>query len=112
LVGYLESYVTVFDTVYFIDKTGTEVRVIPYTGELEEHTYIRTEPLPEDSFFVAITGEVLSGRKYQRVQPVLITPVATSVEVRATSEDLSAQPGTTATAKFVVTNYGLDSYFT
>lgn len=41
-----------------------------------------------------------------------MTPVETSVGVQATSEDLAARPGEQADADFVVTNYGLSSYFT
>nr|XP_045594468.1 von Willebrand factor A domain-containing protein 7-like isoform X1 [Procambarus clarkii] len=111
LVGYLEGDVITLDTIYYVDKAGEELRAIPYSGELADHLYIRTEPLPEESFFLVISGHVSTGKRYQRVQVVLITPVSTSVEVRATSEDLSARPGESTTAVFVVTNYGLTSYF-
>ncbi|CAL4124330.1 unnamed protein product, partial [Meganyctiphanes norvegica] len=50
--------------------------------------------------------------KFVRLNSVLMTPVQASVEVLATSAELSAKPGGTATGDFLVTNHGLESDFT
>ena len=43
--------------------------------------------------------------------PVEVWPVETLVELFSTTDDLSAPPGGSAKAKFLVVNYGLESYF-
>ncbi|XP_042211939.1 uncharacterized protein LOC121859252 [Homarus americanus] len=83
LVGYLEGHVDDLDSIYFLDMKGYELRNIIYSGNVSDHMYIRTEPLPEESFFVCITGHLKTGKQYERVQVVLVTPVETSVEVWA-----------------------------
>ncbi|XP_063588366.1 von Willebrand factor A domain-containing protein 7-like isoform X2 [Penaeus indicus] len=111
LVGHLESEVTNVNMVEFVDKSGTVLREIAYAGDVADQMYIRTEPLPDHPFYVKLSGHVSSGNMFTRMMPVLITPVETSVEVWATLQDLSAKPGDSASAKFVVANYGLESYF-
>ncbi|XP_042877878.1 von Willebrand factor A domain-containing protein 7-like [Penaeus japonicus] len=111
LVGHLESEVTNVNKVEFVDKSGTVLREIAYAGAVADQMYIRTDPLPEHSFYIKLSGHVSSGNMFTRMMPVLITPVETSVEVWASLQDLSAKPGDSASAKFIVTNYGLESYF-
>ncbi|XP_071536581.1 von Willebrand factor A domain-containing protein 7-like [Panulirus ornatus] len=111
LVGYLESEVTNLNTIEFINKVGTELRTIDYTGPVTDQVYVRTEPLPNESFYIRISGHVSSGKTFARLLPVLVTPVETSVEVWATSEELSARPGESASARFIISNFGIESYF-
>ncbi|ROT70713.1 putative von Willebrand factor A domain-containing protein 7 [Penaeus vannamei] len=111
LVGHLESEVTRVSKVEFVDKSGTVLREIAYAGDVADQMYIRTDPLPDHSFYIKLFGHVSSGNMFTRMMPVLITPVETSVEVWASLQDLSAKPGDSASAKFIVTNYGLESFF-
>ncbi|XP_071525808.1 von Willebrand factor A domain-containing protein 7-like [Panulirus ornatus] len=112
LIGYLESDVTDVTRVEYVDKTGMRLREIPYHGEVDDEFYIRSDPLPEQPFYLKLYGHVQSGNVFCRLLPVLITPVDTSVGVLATTEDLAARPGEESDADFIVTNYGLSSFFT
>ncbi|XP_042873278.1 von Willebrand factor A domain-containing protein 7-like [Penaeus japonicus] len=112
LVGYLESGVTDVNKVEYVDKSGTLLRTIPYHGDVDDEFYIRSEPLPEEPFYIKLYGHVESGNVFCRLLSVIMSPVETSVGVLATADDLSARPGETATGDFIVANFGLDSYFT
>ncbi|XP_063613332.1 von Willebrand factor A domain-containing protein 7-like [Penaeus indicus] len=112
LVGYLESDVTDVNKVEYVDKTGSLLRTIPYHGDVDDEFYIRSDPLPEEPFYIKLYGHVGSGNVFCRLLSVIMSPVETSVGVLATADDLSARPGETATGDFVVSNFGLDSYFT
>ncbi|XP_037789699.1 von Willebrand factor A domain-containing protein 7-like [Penaeus monodon] len=111
LVGYLESEVIDVHLVEFVDVSGSLLRTIPYNEGIDDVFYIRAEPLPEQHFYMKLYGKVHSGNTFSRLQPVLITPVKASVEVLATSDDLSAKPGNLAQGDFLVTNFGLESDF-
>lgn len=60
---------------------------------------------------IILTEAVDAGNTFSRLQPVLISPVKASVEVLATSAELSAKPGHAAQGDFLVTNFGLESDF-
>ncbi|KAG7160513.1 von Willebrand factor A domain-containing protein 7-like 1 [Homarus americanus] len=111
LIGYLENDVIDVSKVEYVDKAGTKLREILYHGDVDDEFYIRSEPLPEQPFYVKLFGHVHSGNVFCRLLSVLITPVETKVGVLATSEDLAARPGYSANADFLITNYGLSSYF-
>nr|XP_045609987.1 von Willebrand factor A domain-containing protein 7-like isoform X1 [Procambarus clarkii] len=111
LIGYLESDVTDVTRIEYVDKSGASLREIPYHGEVDDEFYVRSDPLPEEPFYVKLYGHVKSGNEFSRLLTVLMTPVETDVGVLATSEDLAARPGDTASGDFVVSNYGLSSYF-
>ncbi|XP_042873279.1 von Willebrand factor A domain-containing protein 7-like [Penaeus japonicus] len=111
LVGYLESDVIDVHLVEYVDVSGSLLRTIPYDEGIDDVFYIRSEPLPEQPFYIKLYGTVHSGNLFSRLQSVLISPVKASVEVLATSNDLSASPGHTAQGDFLVTNYGLESDF-
>ncbi|XP_064098435.1 von Willebrand factor A domain-containing protein 7-like [Macrobrachium nipponense] len=112
LVGYIESKVKDVDYVEYVNIKGDVLRTIDYSGEIDDEFYIRSEPLPEEPFYVLLHGHVSSGNAFCRLMSVLITPVQASVEVASTTKELSARPGDKATGKFIVTNYGLESDFT
>ncbi|XP_027213280.2 von Willebrand factor A domain-containing protein 7 [Penaeus vannamei] len=111
LVGYLESEVIDVHLVEFVDVSGSLLRSIPYSEGIDDVFYIRSEPLPEQHFYMKLYGKVHSGNTFSRLQPVLISPVKASVEVLATSAELSAKPGHAAQGDFLVTNFGLESDF-
>lgn len=111
LIGYLENNVIDVHNIEYIDNSGLTLRNITYDGDIDDEFYIRSEPLPEQPFNMRLCGHVQSGNEFCRMLPVLITPVQASVEVWATSEDLSARPGESTAGDFLITNYGLDSDF-
>ncbi|XP_068232515.1 von Willebrand factor A domain-containing protein 7-like [Palaemon carinicauda] len=111
LIGYLESYVEDVNRVEYTDGTGVTLRTIDYNGEIDDEFYIRSEPLPEQPFYVKLYGHVHSGNVFCRYLPVMMVPVTASVEVLAKTEELSALPGYNSQADFLVTNYGLESEF-
>ncbi|XP_066988302.1 uncharacterized protein [Macrobrachium rosenbergii] len=112
LVGYIESKVRDIDRIDYVNIQGDVLRTIDYSGEIDDEFYVRSEPLPEEPFYVLLHGHVSSGNAFCRLMSVLITPVQASVEVASTTKELSARPGDKATGKFIVTNYGLESDFT
>ncbi|XP_064098255.1 von Willebrand factor A domain-containing protein 7-like [Macrobrachium nipponense] len=112
LVGYIESKVKDIDRIDYVSIKGDVLRTIDYSGEIDDEFYVRSEPLPEEPFYVLLHGHVISGNAFCRLMSVLITPVQASVEVASTTKELSARPGDKATGKFIVTNYGLESDFT
>ncbi|XP_066988330.1 uncharacterized protein [Macrobrachium rosenbergii] len=111
LIGYLESNVEDVSRIEYADATGTTLRTINYSGEIDDEFYIRSDPLPEEPFYVKLYGHVHSGLLSCRILPVMMVPVTSSVEVLARTEDLSALPGYNAQADFLVTNYGIESDF-
>ncbi|XP_063860185.1 von Willebrand factor A domain-containing protein 7-like [Scylla paramamosain] len=111
LIGYLESNLLDVDSVEYTDNTGVLLRTIIYDGDIDDEFYIRSEPLPEQPFNVRLCGHVQSGNKFCRLLPVLITPVQASVEVLATSEELSARPSESTSGDFLIKNFGLESDF-
>ncbi|KAK7087106.1 hypothetical protein SK128_001407 [Halocaridina rubra] len=111
MIGHLESNVVNIKQVEFIDKVGTSLRLIEYHEDVTDQLYIRTQPLPEDPFYIRLLGHVASGNAFCRLMSVLMMPVQTTVDVWANSDDLSARPGESATAMFLVTNFGLESEF-
>ncbi|XP_068237397.1 von Willebrand factor A domain-containing protein 7-like [Palaemon carinicauda] len=111
LVGYIESKVKDVTQIEYVNIKGDHLRTIDYTGEIDDEFYVRSEPLPEEPFYILLHGHVESGHRFCRLMSVLITPVQASVEVASTTRELSAKPGERATGKFIVTNYGLESDF-
>ncbi|MPC47860.1 hypothetical protein E2C01_041619 [Portunus trituberculatus] len=111
LVGHLESKVAMVSGVQFIDKEGDVLREIDYVPPVKDQAYMWTSPLPDHPFYVRILGYLVSGNPWARQMPVEVWPVETLVELFSTTDDLSAQPGGRATAKFMVVNYGLESNF-
>ncbi|MPC24810.1 von Willebrand factor A domain-containing protein 7 [Portunus trituberculatus] len=111
LIGYLESNLLDVDEVEYIDNTGALLRTITYDGDIDDEFYIRSEPLPAQPFNVRLCGHVESDNKFCRLLPVLITPVQASVEVLATSEELSARPSESTSGDFLIKNFGLESDF-
>ncbi|XP_064098706.1 uncharacterized protein LOC135209881 [Macrobrachium nipponense] len=111
LIGYMESNVEDVSHIEYADATGTTLRTINYSGDIDDEFYIRSEPLPEEPFYVKLYGHVHSGNVFCRILPVMMVPVTASVEVLARTDDLSALPGYNAQADFLVTNYGIESDF-
>ncbi|KAK8405076.1 hypothetical protein O3P69_001567 [Scylla paramamosain] len=97
--------------VQFIDKEGNVLREIDYVPPVKDQVYLWTSPLPDQPFYVRILGYLVSGNQWARQMPVEVWPVETLVELFSTTDDLSAPPGGSATAEFLVVNYGLESYF-
>ncbi|KAK3858686.1 hypothetical protein Pcinc_035140 [Petrolisthes cinctipes] len=112
LVGHLESDVAVVSAIQFVDKAGVVLREVEYPFAAKDQAYIRTDPLPDQPFYVRVVGFLGSGNRWMRYSGVEVWPVETGVDLFATSEELSAHPGESATANFLVTNYGIESYFT
>ncbi|KAK4293733.1 hypothetical protein Pmani_033592 [Petrolisthes manimaculis] len=112
LVGHLESDVAVVSAIQFVDKTGVVLREVYYPFDAKDQAYIRTDPLPDQPFYIRVVGFLGSGNRWMRYSGVEVWPVETGVDLYATSEELSAHPGESATANFLVTNYGIESYFT
>ncbi|XP_050738673.1 von Willebrand factor A domain-containing protein 7-like [Eriocheir sinensis] len=111
LVGFRESHVAVVSNVQFVNKAGKVLRDIDYPMSVRDQAYLWTDPLPEEAFYVQILGYLASGHPWVRQMPGEVWPVETLVELYSTSDDLEAPPGGSASAKFLVVNYGLESYF-
>ncbi|KAK4307782.1 hypothetical protein Pmani_020476 [Petrolisthes manimaculis] len=88
------------------------LREVDYPFGAKDQAYIRTDPLPDQPFYIRVVGFLGSGNRWMRYSGVEVWPVETGVDLYATSEELSAHPGESATANFLVTNYGIESYFT
>lgn len=101
----------VFNLSPSIPQNGLLLRNTPYYGDIDDEFYIRSEPLPEQPFNIRLCGHVLSGNEFCRLLPVLITPVQASVEVLATSDELSARPTESTSGDFLISNFGLESDF-
>ncbi|KAK4303124.1 hypothetical protein Pmani_024717 [Petrolisthes manimaculis] len=112
LVGHLESDVAVVSAIQFVDKAGVVLGEVEYPFNAKDQAYIRTDPLPDQPFYVRVVGYLGSGNKWMRYSGVEVWPVETGVDLFATSEELSAHPGESASARFLVYNNGIESFFT
>ncbi|XP_076061129.1 uncharacterized protein LOC143036957 [Oratosquilla oratoria] len=112
LIGYLQSRVRDVTTIDFIDRNGSTLSTLKYHGEIDDQFYVQLPLLPEEPFLIKLSGHVDSGNTFTRLMPIYISPVKASVDVLATSEELSARPGESTQGEFLVINFGRSSDFT
>ncbi|XP_068223894.1 LOW QUALITY PROTEIN: uncharacterized protein [Palaemon carinicauda] len=106
LVGYVDSAVETVTSMELVDKQGVMLSHVKYPDEVDDHFFIRTEPLPPKPFFIQIDGFLESGTPFSRLFPTMVVPVRCSVELLLENSTLAAKAGETATAYFRATNFG------
>jgi len=72
----------------------------------EDNFIIPTEKLQETSFYIRLEGKDSLGQAFWRINPMLISPASTGIEVTTSDPQLECTPGNSTFATFSIKNYG------
>jgi len=95
--------------ISFITPNG-EI-LIHYTNKdpYEDNFHIQVVDLQETPFYIRLEGLDSSGQDFWRINPMLISPASTGIEVTTSDPQLECTPGNSTFATFTIKNYGAAS---